>query len=98
MEVKRLFDFLTVQVERQSQTVFLSAKDVQADGSKSWKDYTYQDVQTLSDKVSQLLLHTGLQKGDKIAIISANRPEWNFTDIGSQQLGIINVPMYPSIS
>lgn len=98
MEVKRLFDFLTVQVERQSQAVFLSAKDVQADGCKSWKDYTYQDVQTLSDKVSQLLLHAGLQKGDKIAIISANRPEWNFTDIGSQQLGIINVPMYPSIS
>jgi long-chain acyl-CoA synthetase len=48
--------------------------------------------------VSQLLIQQGLQKDDKIAIIAENRPEWNFTDIGAMQIGVIPVPMYPNIS
>ena len=40
----------------------------------------------------------GIQAGDKIAIISENRPEWNFVDFATQQIGAISVPMYPTIS
>ena len=38
------------------------------------------------------------QKDDKVAIISMNRPEWNFVDYGIQQLGAVSVPMYPTIT
>jgi long-chain acyl-CoA synthetase len=36
------------------------------------------------------------ENSDKIAIISNNRPEWIFTDLAAQQLGVILVPVYPT--
>lgn len=98
MEIKRLFDFLTFQLEKHPQALSLSSKAINELEEKEWQHFTYKEFQDYSDKVSQLLLNSGLQKGDKIAIISANRPEWNFVDIGSQQIGLVNIPMYPTIS
>lgn len=40
----------------------------------------------------------GLKKGDKVATITGNRPEWNFVDMGLSQAGMIHVPIYPTIS
>lgn len=93
METKRLFDFLTEKVEKSPNKPFLSAKV-----NKQWQHYTYADTQQKANEVSQLLLNLGLGKDDKIAIIANNRPEWNFVDIGAQQIGIVLVPMYPTIS
>jgi long-chain acyl-CoA synthetase len=45
------------------------------------------------------LLRLGVQKNDKIAVISAtNRTEWNVMDIGVLQVGAQNVPIYPTIT
>ncbi len=44
------------------------------------------------------LMKLGLKKDDKVAIISNNRPEWNFADLAMQQLGIVNVPIYTTLS
>jgi long-chain acyl-CoA synthetase len=45
------------------------------------------------------LLRLGIQKNDKIAVISSsNRTEWNILDIGVLQVGAQNVPIYPTIS
>ena len=93
MEIKRLFDFLTEQNEKQPNAPFVASKV-----NNQWKTYTFQEMQDNTNRVSQLLMNLGLKKDDKIAIISTNRPEWNFTDIGSMQLGLINVPMYPTIA
>ena len=38
------------------------------------------------------------QPGDKVAMISNNRPEWCMMDVGIAQIGAINVPVYPTIS
>ena len=97
MESKRLFDALANHVVNNPNLQFLSAKEGIA-GQKKWRHYTFQEVQTFSNKVSQLLILQGLQQNDKIAIIAENRPEWNFTDIGAMQIGVIPVPMYPNIS
>ncbi|MCB0511535.1 MAG: long-chain fatty acid--CoA ligase [Bacteroidetes bacterium] len=93
MAAKRLFDILSEQLEKNPNNKFLSAK---VDGV--WKDYSFTETQFYANQVSQLLLNLGLKKDDKIAIISSNRPEWNFTDLGAQQLGVTAVPMYPTIS
>ena len=97
MELKRLFDALSDQVKKNPNQQFLSAKEG-ISGQKEWRHYTFQEVQDLSNRISQLLIQQGLQKDDKIAIIAENRPEWNFTDIGAMQIGVIPVPMYPNIS
>jgi long-chain acyl-CoA synthetase len=40
----------------------------------------------------------GLKKGDHVALISNNRPEWNFIDMACSKSGIVLVPVYPTIS
>jgi long-chain acyl-CoA synthetase len=44
------------------------------------------------------LASIGLAIGDKIAIISENRPEWLISDISIISLGSIDVPLYPSLT
>jgi len=51
-----------------------------------------------SMEVSKGLISLGIQPGDKIAVASSNRLEWNILDIGVQQIGAILVPVYPNIS
>jgi len=40
----------------------------------------------------------GFKKGDKIATVTNNRPEWNFMDFGMSQIGCVHVGIYPTIS
>ena len=93
MEIKRLFDIVTEQVSKQPDAQSISGKT-----NGQWVHYTFKQVSDTANRVSQLLLNLGLKKDDKIAIIAANCPEWNFVDLGSQQIGLINVPMYPTIA
>ncbi|MBT8302098.1 MAG: long-chain fatty acid--CoA ligase, partial [Maribacter sp.] len=52
-----------------------------------------------ANAISRGLLRLGVQKDDKIAVISmTNRTEWNVIDIGVLQVGAQNVPIYPTIS
>ncbi|MFO8128746.1 MAG: long-chain fatty acid--CoA ligase [Bacteroidales bacterium] len=63
-----------------------------------WKKYTTQDYLDFSDWVSMGLLELGLNRGDKVATITPNRPEWNFIDMGLAQAGMVHVPIYPTLS
>ena len=40
----------------------------------------------------------GVSRGDKVAIISENRPEWVYSDMGILGIGAIDVPLYPSLT
>ena len=49
--------------------------------------------------VSAGLIQLGIQRGDKIGLVSANnRTEWNILDIAILQIGAIDVPVYPTIT
>ena len=63
-----------------------------------WKKYSAIELMETVNKVSLGLMKLGVRKDDKIAIISPNRPEWNFIELGVQQLGAVSVPMYPTIT
>lgn len=64
-----------------------------------WKYYSTTEVIELANKVSRGLLKLGVTKGDRIAIaVAQNRPEWTILDIGVQQIGAINVPVYATIT
>src|SRR5699024_6723913 len=40
----------------------------------------------------------GIKKGDTIAMISNNRPEWHILDLAILQIGAVNVPIYPTVT
>ncbi|MDX2068343.1 MAG: long-chain fatty acid--CoA ligase [Haliscomenobacter sp.] len=64
-----------------------------------WKYYSTQEVIELGNKVSRGLLKLGVKKGDRIGVaVTQNRPEWTILDVGIQQIGAINVPVYATIT
>lgn len=64
----------------------------------NWRKYSAQEVIDTVNKISLGLLKLGVKPDDKIALISNNRPEWNFVELGIQQIGAVSVPMYPTIT
>src|SRR5215467_12634846 len=59
-----------------------------------WQRLTYYDV---ADRVRELamgLYGLGLKAGDRIAIWSENRPEWNIADLATLAIGAVDVPVY----
>jgi len=66
--------------------------------SKNWKEHTFADYIHIANQVSYGLLAMGVKKGDKIATITNNRPEWNFMDMGMAQIGAVHVPIHPTLS
>ena len=52
-----------------------------------------------ANQFSRGLLKLGIKPGDRIAIItSASRTEWAIADLGMSQIGVVSVPVYPTIS
>lgn len=93
MEVKRLFDIPYYQLEKFPQNDALCDKI-----NGEWIKTSTQSYLDQANAVSRGLLKQGIQPGDKVALISNNRSEWNICDIGIQQVGAIGVPVYPTIS
>ena len=93
MEITRLFDLLPHYAGNFNKPDVFAGKE---DGV--WVKYSTKTYIETSNYISYGFLKLGVQKGDKIATITYNRPEWNFIDMGIQQLGAINVPIYPTIS
>src|SRR5271163_4502018 len=44
--------------------------------------------------VARTLESWGIHKGDRVAILSENRPEWTITDFAALALGAVTVPVY----
>ena len=57
-------------------------------------DQIYQRVRALA----QAFLSFGMQKGDRIALISENRWEWAITDFATLAIGAVDVPIYPTLT
>ncbi|WP_396157025.1 AMP-dependent synthetase/ligase [Flavobacterium sp.] len=92
--ITRLFDFPYYQLEKNNNPSCLVTK---YDGE--WIKTSTQEYIDKSNAISRALIRVGVQKNDKIAIISSsNRTEWNIMDIGSLQTGAQTVPIYPTIS
>ncbi|MBE9576759.1 AMP-dependent synthetase/ligase [Flavobacterium proteolyticum] len=92
--ITRLFDFPYYQLEKYNLKDALVTK---YDGN--WIKTSTQEYLEKANAISRGLLRLGVNKNDKIAIISSNnRTEWHITDIGVLQTGAQTVPMYPTIS
>ncbi len=74
-------------------TVYLTRKE-----SGKWVDYTYRDLLAYIDCLTGWLMSRGLQKGDRVALILENSPEFYCIDQSLQKLGIINVSIYPTLT
>ncbi|MFN8276400.1 MAG: long-chain fatty acid--CoA ligase [Chitinophagales bacterium] len=97
MTITRLFDYLHLQASTRPDQPCIAGKVKEGD-TKKWQHYSYRETQEMADRVSQLLINLGIQKGDMIGLSALNSPQWNFIDLGTQQIGAILVPLYPTAS
>jgi len=93
----RIFDLPHSERMKGSMRIAYAKKDPEKPGN-NWITYSLHETVGVIDRISLGLIKLGIKKGDKIALISNNRPEWNFIDFGIQQVGAVVVPIYPSIS
>ncbi len=93
-DVTRLFDFPYYALETYNLPNYFVDKH-----NGKWVATSTQEHIDKANAVSRGLIKMGVQKDDKIALISmTNRSEWNAMDIGVLQTGAQNVPIYPTIS
>jgi long-chain acyl-CoA synthetase len=62
--------------------------------SGEWRDISWRDYGDAVRRAGKGLLSLGLNAGDKMSILSANRPEWHFADIGCMSIGGVTAPIY----
>lgn len=90
----RLFDFPIYQLENYPLTKAFNSKV-----KGEWKSYSTQEYIDHYNVISNGLIALGIQKNDKIAVITSNnRTEWNILDMAILQVGAQNVPIYPTIT
>ncbi|MFW2137159.1 AMP-dependent synthetase/ligase [Chryseobacterium sp. TY4] len=94
MTLTRIFDIPYITLEKYPKKNYINDKI-----AGSWRNLSTEEFIAKSNQFSRGLIKLGLKKGDKIGIITTtNRTEWCIIDQAALQLGIITVPIYPSIS
>ncbi|HEY9082283.1 MAG TPA: AMP-dependent synthetase/ligase [Vicingaceae bacterium] len=92
-QVKTISDFYYYQLQHTPRTDAFTQKE-----NGKWQPLSIEAFVEKSKYFSLGLLQLGINKGDRIAIISNNRTEWHLTDLAAQQIGVVNVPIYPNIT
>ncbi|MDP8306332.1 MAG: long-chain fatty acid--CoA ligase [Candidatus Chlorobium antarcticum] len=62
-----------------------------------YEPITYDDFHEDVTNFTAYLKENGIEKGDRVAILSENRPGWYLADMSILSLGAIDVPLYPSL-
>ena len=63
-----------------------------------WVPISSQELYRNVAGVAQALKRWGIGKGDRVAILSENRPEWTIADFACQLLGVVSVPIYATLT
>ena len=94
MKIERLFDIARNYAENFPKADMFATKR-----NGKWEKISTAEFISLGNKFSRGLLKLGISPGDKISLItSATCTEWAAVDFGALQIGVITVPVYPTIS
>ena len=93
MKVSRTFDILDYCLENHPREDAINGKY-----GNEWVKISTSQYARYAELLSLGLLSIGLKKGDRIATVSGNRPEWSIADMALAMTGAIHVPVYPTIS
>ncbi len=61
-----------------------------------WKHLTWAQYEAAVEELVAGLDRWGLEVGDRVGILAANRPEWHMVDMAILSAGLVSVPVYPT--
>ena len=93
MAIKTLPDLFYGSVDR-----FRKPEHLRYKRSGAWRATSSDEFRAAVEETAMGLVGLGIGKGDHVAILSENRPEWAFADFGTLAVGACDVPIYPSLT
>lgn len=63
-----------------------------------WKDVSGRELYGRVRKLAEVMQGWGIQRGDRVAIISENRWEWAVVDFATLAMGAVDVPLYQTLT
>ena len=60
----------------------------------NWESLSWSETEKKVKQLAAGLKHLGIKPGDKIVIVSENRPEWIISDLAINTLNAVTVPAY----
>lgn len=93
MEVRTLCEIFYRSVDTYRKPDHLRRKK---DGA--WRAISSDEFRKSVEELSSGLRALGIQKGDKVAILSENRPEWAYADLATLAAGAVDVPIYSTLT
>lgn len=67
-------------------------------GEGGWHDLSYRETSSLVRRAASALARLGMGRGDRAALLARNSPEWAIADYGCMAAGVIDVPIYASLT
>ena len=65
---------------------------------EEWEEISYKEALEKIDAISAWFLEIGIKKGDRLALIIDNGPDYVYYDQALQQIGAVNTSIYPTLS
>jgi long-chain acyl-CoA synthetase len=90
--IPELFQKLTAKFANDTRPV------VRYKSEGSYKGISYSDLRSRVETFANGLASLGIERGDRVAIVSENRPEWIIADQAIVALGAVGVPLYPTMT
>ena len=63
-----------------------------------WRDISSEEFRRAVEETSLGLRELGIEKGDRVALLSENRPEWAFADLATLGAAAVVVPIYATLT
>ncbi len=92
MSIATLNDIFFAALERNLDRIMLHRQ------AGAWLPISSQEFGRNVARTASALQTWGIRKGDRVAILSENRPEWPTADIASLLLGAVTVPLYTTLT
>jgi long-chain acyl-CoA synthetase len=90
--IPELFQNLTAKFAAETRPVLMYKS------GETYKGISYADLSSRVEAFAFGLDVMGVRRGDRVAIIAENRPEWVISDLAIAALGAIDVPIYPTMT
>jgi long-chain acyl-CoA synthetase len=92
MSIATLNDIFFAAVERNLDRALLYRE------GQEWKAISSREFGRRVARTARMLHDWGIQAGDRVCILSENRPEWPIADVASLLLGAVTVPLYTTLT